>query len=152
MHVTPQPPKRGVDRAVLGDCQRCSPLTQTYGKSAGMVWGQRDHFCDIRFLSVHMRLLQLRRLARVFCCKLVGASKDAWHSNFRYRSFPVKSQSSPSLGAYAHYIGAGSAREPPNPKTTGRLGGPGDLPKVQPAHPDIWKVSRHGLGAAGPVP
>ena len=38
-----------------------------------------------------------------------------------------------------------------DPKTTGRLGGPGVLPKVQPAHPDIWNVSRHGLGAAGPV-
>lgn len=45
-----------VDRAVLGACQRCSPLTQTYGKSAGMVWGRRDRFCDILFLSVHMRL------------------------------------------------------------------------------------------------
>jgi hypothetical protein len=48
----PQPPKRRVDRAVLGDRQRCSPLTKTYGKSAGMVWGRWDHFCDIWFLSV----------------------------------------------------------------------------------------------------
>jgi hypothetical protein len=56
VHVTPRTPKRRVDWAVLGACQRCSPLTKTYGKSAGMVWGRRDHFCDIRFLSVHMRL------------------------------------------------------------------------------------------------
>ena len=33
-----------------------------------------------------------------------------------------------------------------DPKPMGRLGGPGDLPKVQPAHPDVWKVSQHGLG------
>ncbi len=38
-----------------------------------------------------------------------------------------------------------------DPNTTGRLGGPGDLPKVQPAPPDVGKVSQHGLGAAGPV-
>ncbi len=38
-----------------------------------------------------------------------------------------------------------------DPKMTGRLGGPGDLPKVQPAHSDVWKVSQHGLGAAGPL-
>ncbi len=56
VHVTPPTPKRRVDRAVLGACQRCSPLNQTYGKSAGTAWGRRDHFCDIRFLSVHMRV------------------------------------------------------------------------------------------------
>ena len=33
----------------------------------------------------------------------------------------------------------------------GRLGGPGGLPKVQPATPDVLKVSRHGLGAVGPL-
>ncbi len=38
-----------------------------------------------------------------------------------------------------------------DPKTTGRSGGLGGLPKVQPAPPDVWKVSRHGLGAAGPL-
>jgi hypothetical protein len=38
-----------------------------------------------------------------------------------------------------------------DPKTTDQLGGPGDLPKVQPAHSDVWKVSLHGLGAAGPL-
>ena len=40
---------------------------------------------------------------------------------------------------------------PRTPKTTGRSGGPGGQQKVQPAHPDVWKVSRHGLGAAGPL-
>ena len=55
MHVTPRTPKRRVDRAVLGDRKRCGPLTKTYGKSAGMVWGRWDHFCDIRFLSVTLR-------------------------------------------------------------------------------------------------
>ena len=35
------------------------------------------------------------------------------------------------------------------PKTTGRSGGPGSLPKVQPAPPDVWKVSRHDRGAGG---
>jgi hypothetical protein len=64
VHVTPQTPKLQVDQAVLGACQRCSPLTKTYGKSAGMVWGRWDHFYDILFLSVHMRLARL--LARVF--------------------------------------------------------------------------------------
>jgi hypothetical protein len=33
-------------------------------------------------------------------------------------------------------IGAGSACDPPNPKTTGLA---------------VWKVSLHGLGAAGPL-
>ena len=40
-------PKRRVDWAVLGTCQRSSLLTQTYGKSAGMVWGRPDQFHDI---------------------------------------------------------------------------------------------------------
>ncbi len=44
-----------------------------------------------------------------------------------------------------------TARDPPNPKTTGRSGGPGGQPEVHPAHPDVWKVSRHGLGAVGPL-
>ena len=48
-------------------------------------------------------------------------------------------------------FGAGGARNPPNPKKVGRLGGPGGLPKVQPATPDVLKVSRHGLGAVGPL-
>ena len=34
---------------------------------------------------------------------------------------------------------------------TGRSSGPGGMPKVQPAIPDVWKVSRHGLGAVGPL-
>ena len=41
----------------------------------------------------------------------------------------------------------GGARDPRNPKTTGRLGGPRSRPKVQPAPPDVWKVSRHDRGA-----
>jgi hypothetical protein len=49
-------PKRRVDWAVLGTCQRSSLLTQTYGKSAGMVWGRRDQFYDILVLSVHVNL------------------------------------------------------------------------------------------------
>ena len=48
-------------------------------------------------------------------------------------------------------FGAGGARDPRNPKTTGRSGGPGSLPKVQPAPPDVWKVSRHDRGAGGPL-
>ena len=101
-----------VDRAVLGACQRCSPLTQTYGKSAGMVWGRRDRFCDIRFFCRFTSdLLQLRRPARVFCGELVGARKDARHSNFRYRSFPVRSQSLPSLGAFRGLVLVWQARQ-----------------------------------------
>jgi hypothetical protein len=54
LHVTPKFPKQRVDQAVLWACQRCSPLTQTYGKSACMVWGRRDHFCAIRvFVGSH---------------------------------------------------------------------------------------------------
>ena len=54
--MTPETPKRRVDRAVLGACQRFSPLPQTYGKSAGMIGGRGDHFCDIRFWSVRATL------------------------------------------------------------------------------------------------
>ncbi len=55
---------------------------------------------------------------------------------------------------YTMYIQArvhDTARDPPNPNTTGRSGGPGGPPKVQPAHQTVWKVSRHGLGAVGPL-
>ncbi len=45
-----------VDWAVLGTCQRSSLLTQTYGKSAGMVWGRRDQLYDILILSVHVNI------------------------------------------------------------------------------------------------
>ena len=48
-------------------------------------------------------------------------------------------------------FGAGGARDPRNPKTTGRSGGPRSRPKVQPAPPDVWKVSRHDRGAGGPL-
>jgi hypothetical protein len=108
LHVTPpqlEPPKRRVDRAVLGDRQRCSPLTKTYGKSAGMVWGRWDHFCDIQFLVVHMRLAPAATSGAHFCGELVGARKNAWHSNFRYRWFPVRFQSLPSLGAFGLNFG-----------------------------------------------
>ncbi len=47
-------------------------------------------------------------------------------------------------------FGAGGAWHctwPPNPQNDGSIG----PPKVQPAHPDVWKVSRNGLGAAGPL-
>jgi hypothetical protein len=63
-------------------------------------------FC--RFTS---DLLQLRRPARVFCGELVGARKDARHSNFRYRSFPVRSQSLPSLGAFRGLVLVWQARQ-----------------------------------------
>ncbi len=85
VHVTPQraqTPKRRVDRAVLGACQRCSPLTQTYGKSAGMVWGRRDHLCYIWFLSVHIGFAPAATSGARFCSELVGSRKDALHSNF----------------------------------------------------------------------
>ena len=45
-----------LERAVLGAGQRCSPLPQTYGKSAGMIGGRGGHFCDIRFWSVRVAL------------------------------------------------------------------------------------------------
>ena len=48
-------------------------------------------------------------------------------------------------------FGERGARDPRNPKTTGQLGGPGGLTNVQPAPPDVWKVSRHGLGVVGPL-
>ena len=96
VHVTPQTPKRRVDRAVLGACQRCSPLTQTYAKSAGMVW---DHLYHIQFLSIHMKLAPAATSGALFCGELVGARKDAWHSNSRYCWFRARSQSLPSLGA-----------------------------------------------------
>ena len=60
-------PKRRVDRAVLGACQRCSPLTQTYGKSAGMIGGRGDHFCDILFWSVHVTLAPTTNSGARFC-------------------------------------------------------------------------------------
>ena len=40
---------------------------------------------------------------------------------------------------------------PKPPKTAGQSGGPGGLEKVQPTPPDVWKVSQHGLGPAGPL-
>jgi hypothetical protein len=49
------------------------------------------------------------------------------------------------------WFGAGGARDPKSPKTAGRLGGLEGLPKVQTAPQDAWKVSWHGLGAAGPL-
>ena len=66
----------------------------------------------------------------------------------------------PSLGAIGHMVWARWARQngsnrvfrdlgDTDPKSTGRSGGPGGLPKVQPALPDVWKVSRHGLRQPG---
>ncbi len=72
----PQPPKRRVDQAVLEDRQRCSPLTKTYGKSAGMVWGRWDHFCDIQVLVVHVRLAPAATSGARFGGELVGARKN----------------------------------------------------------------------------
>jgi hypothetical protein len=100
VHVTPKTPKRLVDLEVLGACQRCSPLTQTYGKSAGMVWGLWDNLCYIWFLSVHMRLAPAVNSGSHFCGELVSARKNAWHSNFRHRWFLARFQSLLSLGAY----------------------------------------------------
>jgi hypothetical protein len=97
-------PKRRVGRAVLGDRQRCSPLTRTYVKAAGMVWGPWDHFCDIRFLSVHMKFALAATSGARFCGELVGARKDALHSNFRYRWFRVRPQRLPSLGAFGGMV------------------------------------------------
>ncbi len=110
---SPKIPKRRVDRAALGACQleRCSPLTQTYGKSAGMVWGRRDHLYCIQFLSVHMRLAPAATSGARFCGELVGARKDARHSNFRYRWFRERSQSLPSLGAFGGMVLVGQARQ-----------------------------------------
>ena len=54
---------------------------------------------------------QLLRPARVFCGELVGARKDELPSNFRYRSFPVRSQSLPSLGAFRGLVLVWQARQ-----------------------------------------
>jgi hypothetical protein len=70
-------PKRWVDWAVLETCQRSSLLTQTYGKSASMVWGRRDQFFDIWFLSVHVNLSPAANSSTHICGKLVGARKKA---------------------------------------------------------------------------
>jgi hypothetical protein len=48
-------------------------------------------------------------------------------------------------------FGIGGARDPQTPQTASRLGGPGGLPKVRSAPPYVWKVSRYGLGAVGPL-
>jgi hypothetical protein len=76
-----------------------------------MVWGRRDHFCDIRFLSVHMRLAPAATSGPRFCGELVGARKNARHSNFRYRWFRVRSQSLPSLGAFGGLVLVRQARQ-----------------------------------------
>ncbi len=91
--------------------RHCSPLTQTYGKSAGMVWGRQDHFYDIWFSSVHMRLAPAATSSAQFCGELVGARKDARHSNFRYRWFQVRSQSLLSLGAFGGMVLVRQARQ-----------------------------------------
>jgi hypothetical protein len=76
-----------------------------------MVWGRRDHFCDIRFLSVQMRLAPAATSGARFCGELVGARKDARHSYFRYRWFPVRSRSLPSLGAFGGLVLLRQARQ-----------------------------------------
>jgi hypothetical protein len=70
-------PKRLVDWAVLRTCQRSSLLTQTYEKSASMVWGRLDQFYDIWVLSVHVNLSPAANSSTHICGKLVGARKDA---------------------------------------------------------------------------
>jgi hypothetical protein len=70
-------PKRLVDWAVLGTCKRSSLLTQTYGKSASMVWGRRDQFFDIWFLSVHVNLTPAANYSTHIFGKPVGARKNA---------------------------------------------------------------------------
>ncbi len=111
LHVIPQNPKRRVNLAVLGDRQRCIPLTQTYGKSACMVWGRQDHLCYIWFLSVHMKLAPAANSGACFCSELVGAIKDARHSDFRYHWFRARSRSLPSLSAFEGMVLVRQARQ-----------------------------------------
>jgi hypothetical protein len=111
VHVTPQTPNRRVDRAVLGACQRCIPLTQKYGKSAGMVWGRRDHLCSIRFLSLHMKLAPNANSCARFCSELVGARRDSLHSSIRYHWFRARSRNLPSLGLFGDMVLVGQARQ-----------------------------------------
>jgi hypothetical protein len=70
-------PKRLVDWAVLGTCQRSSLLAQTYVKSASMVWGRRDQFYDIWVLSAHVNLSPAANSSTHSFSKLVGARKIA---------------------------------------------------------------------------
>ena len=104
VHVTPETPKRRVDRAVLGACQRCSPLPQTYGKSAGMIGGRGGHFCDIRFWSVHMKLAPTTNSGARFCGQPVGARIDARRSEFRSLSFRARSRGLKSLGSFKRMV------------------------------------------------
>ena len=161
-----QTPKRRVDPAVLGACQRCSPLPQTYGKSAGMVWGRRDHFC-YRWIwsvdSVHTTRAPAANCSALFCGKLIGARVVVRASDFEIHRCRAWSRGLQSFCAFGCMALVRRARQNgsnrgifrdlggTDPKTKGRSGGPGGLPKVQPAPPDVWKVSRHGLGAAGPL-
>jgi hypothetical protein len=82
--------------------QRCSPLPQTYGKSAGMVSGHEDHICDrdILFWSVHSRLAAAANSRARFCCKPVSAKADTLRPDLRSSRFRARSRCLQSLGAF----------------------------------------------------
>ncbi len=96
---------------------------------------------------------------RTFCGRVVGASVDARRSDLRPSRFRARSRGLQSLGAIGLMVLArracqnGSDRvffvtwAVPTPK---RRVDWAVLGTCQ-AHPDIWKVSWHGLGAVGPV-
>ncbi len=88
----------------------CSPLLQTNGKSAGMVWGRLDHFCDRQFGRLTRNVLQLRILARN-CGKVVGSSVDARSSDFKLRRVRAWSRGLQNLGAIRPMVLARRARQ-----------------------------------------
>ncbi len=73
-----------------------------------MVW---DHLCHIQFLSIHMKLAPAATSGALFCGELVGARKDAWHSNSRYCWFRARSQNLPSLCAFGGMVLVRQARQ-----------------------------------------
>ncbi len=82
----------------LPNCsQRCSPLPHTYGKSAGMVWGRRDHFCYRRVRSVHTKLAPAANSGARICGEPVGTRVDARRSDLRSSSFRARSRGLQSL-------------------------------------------------------
>jgi hypothetical protein len=104
-------PKMTVDLAVLGACQRCNPLPQTYGKSAGMVWGRQDHFFDTQFWSFHARLADAATSGARFCSEPVGARVNAQRSNFRSSRYWARSRCLQSLVTFGCMVLVQLARQ-----------------------------------------
>jgi hypothetical protein len=144
VHVTPKPPKWQVDRAVLGACQRCSPPPIRIESQQAWSGCGRTTSATAEFGRLTKHAPAANFGAR-FCCRVVDASVDTRRSDLRSSRFRARSR-----GLSNQAYGVGTAGAPKrvdqgifrdlggtNPKTTGRLGGPGDLSKAQPAHPDL---------------